>query len=93
MNVTVLNEAGYQEALLGLSLSYEQSLDKMPAVAERLAQRDNGHNKFLESIVVWLDVIAPRYWWQEFDTYRIGVSKQSSSTMHTRCPLLARQRL
>jgi len=30
-----------------------------------------------------LDVTAPRYWWQEADTYRVGTSKQSESTMHT----------
>jgi flagellar biosynthesis protein FliP len=26
---------------------------------------------------------APRYFWQQFDTYRIGITKQSESTMHT----------
>jgi thymidylate synthase ThyX len=55
----------------------------MPAVARRLAFLGDGHNKFLESIVVWLDVVAPRYFWQEFDTYRVGVTRQSESTMHT----------
>ncbi len=83
MQVKVLYEAGHEQSLLGLSLSYEQSLDKMEGVAEKLAQRDNGENKFLESIVVWLDVTAPRYWWQQFDTYRVGITKQSGSTMHT----------
>jgi hypothetical protein len=34
-------------------------------------------------MIVWLDIEAPRYWWQQFDTYRIGVTKQSESTMHT----------
>jgi len=55
----------------------------MPAVAEKLRFKGDGHNKFLESIVVWLDIDAPRYFWQQFDTYRIGVTKQSESTMHT----------
>lgn len=55
----------------------------MPPVARRLAFRGDGHNKFLEFIVVWLDVSAPRYFWQEFDTYRVGVTRQSESTMHT----------
>ena len=32
--------------------------------------------------MVWADIIAPRYWWTEFDTYRIGVEKVSCSTMH-----------
>lgn len=83
MKVTILHEAGYAQALMGLSLSYNQPLYKMHSVADRLAHKDGGHNKFLESIAVWLDVTAPRYWWQQFDTYRVGVTKQSESTMHT----------
>jgi len=55
----------------------------MPAVAQKLRFKGDGHNKFLESIAVWMDVDAPRYFWQQFDTYRIGVTKQSESTMHT----------
>lgn len=41
-----------------------------------------GHNKFLEHIIIWLEVNAPRYWWQEADTFRLS-SKSSQSTMHT----------
>lgn len=85
MKVTVLNEAGYEEALLGLSLSYESRTPAELAergVDQKLAKMDGGHNKFLESIMVWLDVTAPRYWWQEADTYRLS-TKQSASTMHT----------
>ncbi len=83
MNVEILKEAGYEEAMLGLSLSHLQPVEDMPAIAYRLAYKDAGHNKFLESIVVWLDIAAPRYWWQQFDTYRVGITKQSESTMHT----------
>jgi len=83
MHVRILEEHGYGSALLGLSLSYDQTPERMSAVAERLRFRGDGHNKFLESIVIWLDVAAPRYFWQQFDTYRVGVTKQSQSTMHT----------
>ena len=83
MRTKVLDERGYESTLLGLSLSYKQGPDKMPEVARRLALKGGGHNKFLESIVLWIDVTAPRYWWQQFDTYRVGVTKQSESTMHT----------
>jgi len=83
MNVRVLEEHGYEPAMLGLSLSYRQDPSRMPAVAERLCFLGSGHNKFLESIVLWLDVTAPRYFWQQLDTYRVGVTKQSESTMHT----------
>lgn len=83
MIVQVLHEAGYFPAMLGLSLSYNQDPGKMPHVADRLKFKGNGHNKFLESIAVWIDIDAPRYWWQQFDTYRCGMTKQSESTMHT----------
>ena len=48
-----------------------------------LSSKDKGHNKFLESIQVWIDLKAPRFFWQEFDTYRVGITKQSEATMHT----------
>lgn len=83
MKIKVLNEAGYSEALLGLSLSYNQPLANMPDVARKLLPRGGSHIKFLESVTVWLDITAARYWWQQFDTYRVGVTKQSESTMHT----------
>ena len=69
--------------MIGLSLSHDQPVEEMPKIAEKLYCKDGGHNKFLESIVVWLDIHAPRYWWQQFDTYRVGMTKQSSSTVHT----------
>ena len=40
------------------------------------------HCKHLRMIMCWADIEAPRYWWQEFDTYRNGVEKISCSTMH-----------
>ncbi len=80
MKVTVLKEAGYKEALFGLSLSY--NTEPSEEVANNLAWKHGGHNKFLESMMVWLDIDAPRYWWSQADTYRL-TSKQSESTMHT----------
>ena len=83
MKVKILKEAGLSEALLGLSLSYNTTKVDMLTVATRLAHRGKGHNKFLESMAVWIDLDAPRGFWQQFDTYRVGVTKQSESTMHT----------
>jgi hypothetical protein len=82
MTAKLLGEAGHEFALLGLSLSYRAELGKMPERAEKNAPLDGGHNKFLESIYLWIDVNAPRYWWQEADTYRL-TTKQSESSMHT----------
>lgn len=79
----VLLEAGFTQAMIGLSLNKKQPVEAMPGVADKLAHRDGGHNKFLEHMMVWVNITAPRFWWQEFDTYRVGVSKQSESTMHT----------
>lgn len=81
MEVKVLKESGFDESLLGLSLSYNSEPSKR--VADKLAWKSGGHSKFLESMVVWLDIDAPRYFWSQFDTYRVGVTKQSESTMHT----------
>jgi hypothetical protein len=96
MEVRVIKEAGYFEALIGIGLSYgltsEYSFNekicsvkykKLEVIALNLSPIERGHNKFLESIAVWLDINAPRFWWQEFDTYRVGMTKQSESTIHT----------
>jgi len=49
----------------------------------KLINKGNSHAKFMRFIMVWLYICAPRYWWQEFDTYKIGVERLSQSTMHT----------
>jgi len=51
--------------------------------AKANAGRGKGHDKFLRQIMVWVDIEAPRYWWSEFDTYKVGTCAQSESTMHT----------
>lgn len=33
-------------------------------------------------IAVYVDLIAPLYWWKEFDTYKVGTVANSCSTMH-----------
>lgn len=94
MQVKVLEEAGYEWALYGMALSFhDRKIDvgswwpeqfaRAKIRAEKLAHKDGGHNKFLESICVWIDIEAPRAWWSEMDTYRVGTTKQSESTMHT----------
>lgn len=84
MKVLIRKEEGYELALEGIGLSFNvDNMDRLVRVADKLAPKDAGHNKFLESMVVWLDIDAPRYWWSEFDTYRVGTTKQSESTMHT----------
>ncbi len=136
MQVKILREAGYEEALFGLSLSFydhaipafglpsseiegsflekvrvetrlptslpepfwtEARFIKAEKIARTLANKTasdeyevrnnpayiSAEQKFLESIDVWIFTQASRDFWSEFDTYRVDMTKQSSSTMHT----------
>jgi hypothetical protein len=52
------------------------------SLAMKLANAGTDHGKFLRQIVVWVDITATQTWWSEFDTYRMGVEKNSTSKMH-----------
>ena len=71
------------ETFLNMEEEALSALNRLDTTSDKLAPLGNGHNKFLESMIVWLDIKASRGWWQEFDTYRVGMTKQSESTMHT----------
>lgn len=49
---------------------------------KNLANAGDDHGKFLRMITVTADVVAPLYWWKEFDTYKVGTVANSCSTMH-----------
>ena len=49
---------------------------------KKLANAGADHGKYLRMIVVYCDIVAPLYWLKEMDTYRMGVEKNSCSTMH-----------
>ena len=51
-------------------------------LAQRLIRGGPEHRKFLRQILVSVDITAPLYWWKEFDTYKIGTTANSTSTMH-----------
>lgn len=48
----------------------------------RLASAGKDHAKYRRMIVVYADLIAPLYWWKEYDTYKVGTVANSCSTMH-----------
>ena len=48
----------------------------------RLRNAGTDHRKFMRMMPVYMMITAPLYWWKEFDTYRVGVEKNSCSTMH-----------
>lgn len=94
MQVKIEKEEGYDLALRGMSYSYkDRALDvsewwekQRPRAEKRaalLAPMDEGHNKFLRQIGIWVDIEASRAWWSEFDTYQVGTVRNSESTMHT----------
>ena len=47
-----------------------------------LAKGGPVHAKYRRMIIVYCDIVAPLYWWKEFDTYKIGTVSNSCSTMH-----------
>lgn len=49
---------------------------------KKLISAGTEHRKFLRQIMVSVDISAPIYFFKEFDTYRIGVTENSTSTMH-----------
>lgn len=51
----------------------------------RLCKAGADHRKVLRQMLVSFDVIAPLYWYKEFDTYKIGTVSNSQSTMHKLC--------
>lgn len=51
-------------------------------LAMQLSKAGTDHRKFLRMITVYADITAPLYWWKEFDTYKVGTTANSCSTMH-----------
>lgn len=51
-------------------------------LAMQLSKAGTDHRKFLRMITVYADITAPLYWWKEYDTYKVGTTANSCSTMH-----------
>ena len=49
---------------------------------KRLRNAGTDHRKYMRMLVVYCDILAPLYWWKEFDTYKVGTVANSCSTMH-----------
>lgn len=48
----------------------------------KLIRAGSEHRKFLRQCFISVDIEAPIYYWKEFDTYKIGTTANSESTMH-----------
>lgn len=88
-NTKVLNIEG---ALYGMRMPYK-SFERFDTkdgkvgsndldLAQSLVKAGPEHRKFLRQIFVNVTITAPIYWWAQFDTYKIGVTRNSSSFMH-----------
>lgn len=51
-------------------------------LAQKLISGGPVHSKFMRQIFVSMDIDAPLYWWKEMDTYKVGTTANSCSTMH-----------
>lgn len=109
--VEYMSTSGVDEALYALGKSYDLTKSilysdfiterhtelriKLIKLAQNLAPKENGHNSFLKMISATFSITAPRYMWQQVDTYKVGRrecildcdcddgSGISGSTMHT----------
>lgn len=50
------------------------------ALAKTLIKRGDEHAKSMRGMRVTLEICAPRYWWQEMNTYTIGVDPLGSES-------------
>jgi len=51
-------------------------------LAQRMIKAGSPNDKFLRQIFVSVDITAPLYFWKELDTYKVGTTANSTSTMH-----------
>ena len=80
------------EAVRAMRLSYGSEGDselpdtigkKDEELIKKLIAKGPSHRKFMRQILLSVDITMPRYWWTQFDTYKVGVVACSQSTMHT----------
>lgn len=59
-----------------------------------LVKRGDEHSKCVRGLIVYAEINAPRFFWQEMDTYKIGSERLSSeSTMHIQGKRLSTEEL
>lgn len=85
MNSWDKSDSGYavDEKPDGVQFSYFKIGEKDMKLCKNLIKAGSSDRKFLRMIHVQADVTAPLYWWKQIDQYRIGVTTNSTSTMHT----------
>lgn len=76
----------FTDGIIGCTMIHDNPLfvigENDMKLMKKLISAGTEHRKFMRQIMVSVDISAPIYWWKEFDTYRIGVTENSTSTMH-----------
>ena len=84
MIVSDIKVYGLEEAIKYASLPFSKLNAYRRTTLTTLAkQKQRSHAKFLRQVMIGAYVQAPMFWWVEFDTYKVGTVRNSSSTMHT----------
>lgn len=97
MKVTNIQSYGWESALKGMRNpmnSWEKSdtgyyVDGKPKIgpndmklATNLLKAGPEHGKWARQVFVSMDITAPLQWYKELDTYKVGTTANSQSTMH-----------
>lgn len=80
-----MNSWSQSDTSYGLGEDYIHDMEIGPRdlkLLRNLANAGPDHGKYLRFIQVYCDITGPIYWLKEMDTYRMGVEKNSCSTMH-----------
>ena len=85
---------GLEASLLGLGLNFfltsgyscwadvpAEEQERIRKVACKLAPKGGSEAKWLRAVYYTWSIRAPRFWWAEMDTYKVGTVAQSESTM------------
>ena len=96
MKIEVITNPNFTDTLSSVKLPFKKSadveyylkhgklLDRDLSLLSKLVVKGPDHSKAIRGVWVTFKIQAPRYWWSEFDTYKIGVQTLSSeSSMHT----------
>lgn len=96
MQVKVLGVEGIHIACTAMRLSFNSKPDESYVkeshgmqlwegdvnLLKKLILAGDSDSKVMRMATVWLDLTMPRYWYSEFDTYRIGCTEMSESSVH-----------
>ena len=56
--------------------------DEDMKLMRKLYKAGSEHRKYLRQVFVSMDITSNHFWWAQFDTYHIGITRDSCSKMH-----------